>query len=422
MASIRTKPTGSKAIQVVLADGARRAIGIGKASVKAAESYCHHIGILESAAIGGHGIDPATARWTSQTKPHIRKRLEELGLIEPAADASEDITITQLIDKYLSELTVKPRTVTRYRNQTQFLRDCAGEKSISELTAGDGDRFLKWLRQQTKKNGERLSANYVSKIVKTSRQVFAFGVADKLMAVNPLAGVSAPERIDEEKDFEITRGMTEDILKAANPKYRLIIALGRYGGLRCPSELVGLCWSHILWDKDRLIVRSPKTEHCGKAKRMVPIFPELRRYLLEAQELALEKEDRVFPDMHEDSNLRTETQRILTRAGITDDIPRFFQNCRSNRQTELEADFPLHVVCRWLGNTESTARRHYLKVQERHFAQAAGAGVFPSVQKASVEPRNASQADETIPAKTLGKPVSPAVGACRRYTPEDSNL
>ena len=51
MATIRTKPTGSKAIQVVLSDGSRRAIGIGKPAKKEAESYCHYIGKLEAAAL-----------------------------------------------------------------------------------------------------------------------------------------------------------------------------------------------------------------------------------------------------------------------------------------------------------------------------------------------------------------------------------
>jgi len=141
-----------------------------------------------------------------------RSRLESLKLVEPAADAQEDIGVNQLIDNYLSELGTKPRTVTRYRNQLQFLRDFAGGKVISELTSGDGDRFLKWLRKKKKKNGEPYAPNYIAKIVKTSRQVFAYGHADNLLSINPLAGVSAPERIDEERDFEITREMTEAIL------------------------------------------------------------------------------------------------------------------------------------------------------------------------------------------------------------------
>ena len=110
---------------------------------------------------------------------------------------------------------------------------------------------MKWLRRKKKKNGEPLSQNYVHKILKTSRQVFAFAVANELLQINPLAGIFVPEQVDEDRDFEITPAMTTKILDAANPKYRLIIALARYGGLRCPSELAGLCWSHFLWDQDR---------------------------------------------------------------------------------------------------------------------------------------------------------------------------
>jgi hypothetical protein len=258
--------------------------------------------------------------------------------------------------------------------------------------------------------------------VKTSRQVFAFAVANELMQINPLAGISVPEQVDEDRDFEITPEMTTKILDAANPKYRLIIALARYGGLRCPSELAGLRWSHFLWDQERFIVHSPKTEHCGKDKRVVPIFAELLPYLLEAQELAPEKEDRVFRDVDGESNLRTETLRILTRAGITDEIPRFYQNCRSSRQTELEAEFPLHVVCKWLGNSERTARKHYLKVRESHFEQASRAGVFPSVRKMTARCRKASQVNEAGHEKTPRNVDSPAFHLWSKYAREDSNL
>ncbi|TWU14536.1 hypothetical protein CA54_34030 [Symmachiella macrocystis] len=235
MATIRTKSTGSKAVQVVLGDGSRRAIGIGKPSKKDAESYCQYIGKIEAAALSGTGIEPATAKWVASTKPNVRKRLEELSLIEPAPDSEEvgTVSVVSLVQRYLAELDVKPRTVSRYRNQTAFLRDHFAEcEDITELTAGDGERFLKSLRREKKKNGESLAQNYIHKILKTSRQVFAFAVANELMQINPLAGISVPEQVDEDRDFEITPEMTVKILDAANPKYRLIIALARYGGLR----------------------------------------------------------------------------------------------------------------------------------------------------------------------------------------------
>src|SRR5436190_2021364 len=53
--------------------------------------------------------------------------------------------------------------------------------------------------------------------------------------------------------------------------------------------------------------------------------------------------------------------------------PRLFHNLRASRQTELSEDFPSHVVCAWLGNSEDIAREHYLKVTDAHFEKASGA-------------------------------------------------
>ncbi len=129
----------------------------------------------------------------------------------------------------------------------------------------------------------------------------------------------------------------------------------------------------------------------------------------------------MFPDIHAETNLRTETQRILIRAGITEEIPRFYQNCRSSRQTELEAEFPLHVVCKWLGNSERTAKKHYLKVRDSHFQKAASAGMQQSMQNMSATCSEPSQADEAAHEKTLENDDSPAFPLCSKYTREVSN-
>jgi hypothetical protein len=46
---------------------------------------------------------------------------------------------------------------------------------------------------------------------------------------------------------------------------------------------------------------------------------------------------------------------------------------RASRQTELQREFPLHVVCSWLGNSPRIAQQSYLLVTEDDFAKAAGA-------------------------------------------------
>lgn len=220
--------------------------------------------------------------------------------------------------------------------------------------------------------------------------------------------------------------MTEQLLQASNSEYRLIIAFARYGGLRCPSELVGLKWSDVDWDQSRFTVHSPKTEHHGKSKRIVPLFPELRTIIEQARANAADGVDRILPKVFEYSNLGTMVHKIVKRAGIPDDIPRFFQNCRSSRQTELEAEFPLHVVCSWLGNSESTAKKHYLKVQEKHFETASVStscsGVLQGVQNKKESSGTERTAAATSNEKTLKTVKSPALPLLSKYTREDSNL
>src|SRR5687767_6032844 len=55
--------------------------------------------------------------------------------------------------------------------------------------------------------------------------------------------------------------------------------------------------------------------------------------------------------------------RIIRKAGLTP-WPRLFHNLRATRQTELNEQFPAHVVCAWIGNTEKVAQNHYLQVTD----------------------------------------------------------
>jgi hypothetical protein len=70
-------------------------------------------------------------------------------------------------------------------------------------------------------------------------------------------------------------------------------------------------------------------------------------------------------------NLRTEMTRLLRRAGVSG-WPRLFHSMRAIRQMELQREFPLHVVCSWLGNSPRIAQQSYLLVTEYDFAKAAG--------------------------------------------------
>ncbi|MDR0869612.1 MAG: site-specific integrase [Planctomycetaceae bacterium] len=102
-----------------------------------------------------------------------------------------------------------------------------------------------------------------------------------------------------------------------NSSQRSIITLARNGGLRCPSELAGLKWSEVNWERNRFIAHSLKTEHHeGKDRHIVPIFSELYPHLRDAFENAPERIDRIFPEITENKSLGSFISKPAVRAGI----------------------------------------------------------------------------------------------------------
>ena len=137
--------------------------------------------------------------------------------------------------------------------------------------------------------------------------------------------------------------------------------------------------------------------------RILPIFPELRPYLEDVFDQAAVGSEYVLPSLQREAvqrgdwravNLRTRFQKIIKEAGLTK-WPKLWHNLHASRQTELEDQFPSHVVCAWLGNSVKVAAKHYLQVLDSHFPKAtqhtAASGVFEAHTV-------------TTNAKTLGNP------------------
>ena len=135
---------------------------------------------------------------------------------------------------------------------------------------------------------------------------------------------------------------------------------------------------------NRMSVPAPKVEHHqGRGIRSCPIFRELRSILDEAFEIFGDKSKYVVaaPQYRaaantamgwKNANLRSEMTRPLRRTGVSG-WPRLFHSMRASRQTELQREFPLHVLSSWLGNSPRIAQQRYLLVTEDDFVKAAGA-------------------------------------------------
>jgi integrase len=378
MASITQLKNGLKRIDFYDGKGDRKSIRIGKMSVRDAEKIQGKIAELNAAAINGTTIEPELAKWLADRPAKLYGKLVKVGLAKPR---EESVTVSTTLGPFLADFIakhsdVKETTTTVYGRWQKKLNEFFGEnKPIEQINVAEAKDFKRWL-----KTDKKLAKNTIARGCGVASQFFEDAWERELIPKNPFKKL--PEQVtgNKSREFFLEDADAKRVLAAAkNPFYAAIFALARYGGLRTPSEPYGLRWEDIYWERNRFLVRSPKTEqHEGKAERKVPLFPELRPYL-EALYDAIVIETGKAPDPKayviarcRSSNPATNMKKIIRRAGLTP-WPKLFQNLRSTRETELvQEGHPLHVVCDWIGNSALIAKRHYLQVTDADFAKAAG--------------------------------------------------
>ncbi len=388
MASISTnKKDGTRRIIFAGANG-RKIIHLGKMPLRDVREIKTKVEALNVASLANVSVAKETAQWVGGLDARLYGKLVAVGLVSARetmaeAVAEEPITLGPFLDAYIeSRDDVKGSTATAYGNVRRNLLSYFGsEKPLAKITKVDATEFRRYLaRPKAKKgegpkakNGEGLAENTIKRRCAIAKQYFLYAVGKKLISENPFGEMKfLAVRGNVSRDFYISREMADRVIDACpDAQWRLLFALSRYGGLRCPSEHLGLRWGDINWAGSRFTVHSPKTEHHeGKSSRVVPLFPELRQYLDEVFEQAADGTEYVITRYRaKNCNLRPQLQRIIKKAGL-EPWPKLFQNLRATRQTELASALPSHVVCEWLGNSEAVAKEHYLQVTEAHFEQA----------------------------------------------------
>ena len=355
--------------------GERCTLRLGKISDRNALRFCEKLEQFVSTVGAGQPLDPELVAWLEKLSDEHKAKLAGWGLYA-AQKRVEVPTVGAFVENYVTLRTdVKGGTATFYGHTKRNLIAFFGaDKRLAEITAGDADEFRLWLLKPKDAGGQELSEATTKRRCGMASQFFRAAVRKEFIDRNPFEGTGGVVKSNKARQYFVPYADAMKIIEACpDNEWRLIVALSRFGGLRTPSEHYGLRWDGIDWDRGRMLVRSPKTEHHeGGDERWVPIFPEIRPYLdrawVEWQELESGSQF-VLAKYRNQANLRTRFKKIITRAGL---IPwqKLFQNLRSTRQTELAAKYPLHVVCAWLGNKAAVAAEHYLQTTEADFARA----------------------------------------------------
>jgi integrase len=374
MASVSKRADGSRRVYFVDANGRRLSIQLGGKQARFADQLARYVGNIVAAQVANHSIDAETARWVCGLPDMMHSKLARLSLVperEQSSGATKSATgLEAFLHAYRDGLGApKPNTV-RNLNQTikRLVRQFGATKPVASFLPSDADAFVERMK------GDELAPATISRELKRAKQFFRAAVRQRIITANPFEDLKAGPQTNESRQHFIDRETTAKVLAACpDAEWRLIFALCRFGGLRCPSEVLSLTWAAVDWAGGRITIASPKTErHPGGGKRVLPLFPELRPYLEAAFEAAPDGATFVITQYRQANvNLRTQLGRILERASVSP-WPKLFANLRATRETELNEQYPAHVVCKWLGNSLEVAHRHYLQVTDEHYRRAAG--------------------------------------------------
>ena len=279
-------------------------------SGKLADAIKGKVEALNAAQISGCPLDDETARWVSQIGDDLAAKLAAVGLIAER----ETALLGDFLAAYIARRTdIKPRTrINLEACRVRLVEYFGKDRPLKAITPGDADAWLLWLR-------ERYANGTAGRTVKRAKQFFRSAVRSRLIPSNPFDDVKPPSQVNESRKHFVSRETTKAVLDACpDAEWRLIVALCRFGGVRCPSELLPLRWGDVDWERGRFLVHSPKTEHReGGADRWVPIFPELRPHLADAFERAAPGTVYCVNRYRDgNQNLRTQLQRIIRRAGV----------------------------------------------------------------------------------------------------------
>ncbi len=414
MASIGTEKNGNRRVMVEMPDTKRYTIRLGKVSLKDARAVCNHIERLANSVRANTPAPSDTIEWLSGIGDVLRSRMAKAGLCTPPAErvvvpAGEDHphSVRAVFKAYFDR-----RTDLKKGSKTAMRQ--AQNKIVAHFTPGRIFNTIAFI--DAKDFRQSITSKYaeatVAKTIKVARQVWADAAERGIAKENVFQKVRTGSMENKSRLRFIRRDVIDRVIEAApDTQWKLIIALCRYGGLRCPSEHLMLRWDEINWEEKKMLVHAPKNErHANKRIRWVPIFPEVAPFLQKAFDEAEDGERYVITRYRSPSvNIRTMFERIITRAGETPWV-KLFQNLRASRETELLRTHPIHVVCDWIGNDELTAKKHYLQVTQEDFDAAQisvdkKAAHFPAQQVAAIG-GNAWQENRATADITPKTPVS----------------
>ncbi|MDP1563937.1 MAG: phage integrase SAM-like domain-containing protein, partial [Pirellulaceae bacterium] len=220
-------------------DKRRKKLRLGSVAKRDAEAIASKVQSIVSSQTSGNDLAVPTAQWLATIGDELYQRLAEQGLCKPRLQYSLHDWLDQFIKKHGPK--VGDRCLLNLGQAQALLeRHFGPERSLKEISVEDAAGFRAWLTE------EGYAQATIAGHIKKSKQFFSEAVKVGAIKQNPFESVDAGTQHNDERSLYVTAETIEKVIaKAPDAQWRLIIALSRYAGLRCPSETLAMRWADV---------------------------------------------------------------------------------------------------------------------------------------------------------------------------------
>lgn len=397
MAAITTHGN-RRIIQFRLRDGRRGTISLRDTTESRAITVRDHIEELITAPATGHQPRPATRIWLNELPDDLYARLVEYDLAAPRLRYQLATVIAEFC---ASRQDVKASTRASWKQAHDALISHFGkDHDLAKIHAGDADD---WRQKQI---GAKLRDATIRKRTRAVNTLMAWAIRRKYITENPFAHLPAASIEGRDKPYVPAADAWAVIEALPSVSWKLLVALGRFAGLRVPSEALALRWEHIDFAAGKMTVPVPKLAHiAGKGTRVVPLFTAIQPLMLEAFAAAEPGQQAVLAlPACASAYLRKIVENAARRAGVKP-WRCTFHALRASCETDLAARHPVHLVASWIGHDLRIAQRHYLKALDTDFKSASASPGAHGAAKSAAPSMGVNQMEQSgmdaTPAGTL---------------------
>ena len=331
-------------------------IRLGRIKPALAEQFRGRVGELEDYAALGQEPSRKVKEWLNSLSPEVYEKLVSAGL----TTSRVNMLLRGWLEKHLdSKVTMRPRAKKNLQ-QTHlklYAFPAFGDSiQIDRITPDHAGDWHTWLHTLG------LSDATIRTHVGNAKSIFAAAAQRKIIAENPFARLPSGPTAGGEAPYVRPEDAERIVHYLPDARYRLLFGLGRYAGLRIPSETRSLIKADVDLAAGLLRVRCVKTSgYVGKEMRFVPICGRLRPLIVERLR-QLGPDESLCP-IGSVSGIGGYPRRVIERAMSDASVQPYtgiFQSLRSSLAKEWKsAGIEEYAVDACLGHNNVTSRRHY---------------------------------------------------------------